>query len=879
MYPPVRPVRSPRARSLRPLSHWAAAALFAAVLIAGSSAPARAATFYVNNAVGANCSNSGAGTQAQPYCTITAALNAQGIAGNTIIVMPGTYREQVSIPASGTSASRLIVQASGPGVIIDGSDDFSTAAQWTLVSGNVWLASSVNWDPIQVFLDGTRADSSVVAPASLPARTFRWVSGTGLYVNAGGGNPATHQAAIGHRKYGFTLPARSFVTIDGFTITRTEDRGINCSATCNNITLSHNTISYTNKMGIQFVGGTGHLVSANVVHDCNDHGIAMISGATACTIEDNDSYNNARHYERAANGIYLFGCPSNTIRRNRTHNNEDTGIHIQSGSNNCIETLNRSYNNGDHGYDHLQSTGTIHNSDLAYGNFMDGFSIEGSATGTQVHNCIATDNGLTTNEFDLWVDLASTTGFVSDYNIFWNSTATPPVKYIDTQYATVSAYSTFSGKDGHSLQSNPLFISPAAGNFHIGSGSPAIDNANSSSPNWPSLDADNQNRFDVKGVNNSGSGSVKYADRGAYENRGSTNNSAPNSTINTPTANVTIIAGQTVNFTGTGTDSDNNLPLTYLWDFKGGATNSTVEDPGNVVFMTPGTYNITFTVTDALGLADPTPATRTVTVTANAAPNGTITAPSGPVTITAGQSVNFTGTGTDPNNNTPLTYAWDFGGGATNSTLQNPGAVVFSTAGTYTVTFTVADALGASDPTPDTRTITVNAVPNQAPNGTIDTPAVNTTITAGQSVSFTGTGSDPDNNLPLTFAWSFGGGATNSTVEDPGAVVFATAGTYTVTFTVTDAKGLADPTPATRTITVNPAAANQAPNGTIDTPTVNTTITAGQSVSFTGTGSDPDNNLPLTFAWNFGGGATNSTVEDPGAVTFATAGTYTVTFT
>jgi PKD domain-containing protein/carbohydrate binding protein with CBM4/9 domain len=126
---------------------------------------------------------------------------------------------------------------------------------------------------------------------------------------------------------------------------------------------------------------------------------------------------------------------------------------------------------------------------------------------------------------------------------------------------------------------------------------------------------------------------------------------------------------------------------------------------------------------------------------------------------------------------------------------------VFNTAGTYTVAFTVTDALGLADPTPATRTVTVTA--NQAPNGTINTPTANVTIAAGQSVNFTGTGSDPNNNLPLTFLWNFGGGATNSTVEDPGAVVFNTAGTYTVTFTVTDGLGLPDPTPATRVVTVN----------------------------------------------------------------------------
>src|ERR1041385_3516021 len=72
---------------------------------------------------------------------------------------------------------------------------------------------------------------------------------------------------------------------------------------------------------------------------------------------------------------------------------------------------------------------------------------------------------------------------------------------------------------------------------------------------------------------------------------------------------------------------------------------------------------------------------------------------------------------------------------------------------------------------------------------------------------------------------------------------------------------------------------NQAPNGTIDTPTANVTITAGQTVSFGGSGTDPDNNLPLTYAWNFGGGAANSTAQNPGAVTFAPAGTHTLSLT
>ncbi len=92
---------------------------------------------------------------------------------------------------------------------------------------------------------------------------------------------------------------------------------------------------------------------------------------------------------------------------------------------------------------------------------------------------------------------------------------------------------------------------------------------------------------------------------------------------------------------------------------------------------------------------------------------------------------------------------------------------------------------------------------NQAPNGVIDDPAGNLTILTGDSVTFMGTGSDPDGNLPLSFDWNFGGGAANSNVEDPGSVAFNSVGTFTVTFTVTDSLGLSDSTPASRRITVN----------------------------------------------------------------------------
>ena len=61
-----------------------------------------------------------------------------------------------------------------------------------------------------------------------------------------------------------------------------------------------------------------------------------------------------------------------------------------------------------------------------------------------------------------------------------------------------------------------------------------------------------------------------------------------------------------------------------------------------------------------------------------------ITSLSGSKTISAGQPVDFECSVS--NGTSPYTFQWDFDGGATNSTVQNPGSIVFSTAGTYTVT-------------------------------------------------------------------------------------------------------------------------------------------------------------------------------------------------
>jgi hypothetical protein len=79
-------------------------------------------------------------------------------------------------------------------------------------------------------------------------------------------------------------------------------------------------------------------------------------------------------------------------------------------------------------------------------------------------------------------------------------------------------------------------------------------------------------------------------------------------------------------------------------------------------------------------------------------PTGIITSPASDVVIQAGQSVNFTGTATDPDGT--VTNLWWFFPGATPnaSTSPNTGPIVFPNQGVYVVSLTAVDNWGTNGP-------------------------------------------------------------------------------------------------------------------------------------------------------------------------------------
>ncbi len=140
------------------------------------------------------------------------------------------------------------------------------------------------------------------------------------------------------------------------------------------------------------------------------------------------------------------------------------------------------------------------------------------------------------------------------------------------------------------------------------------------------------------------------------------------------------------------------------------------------------------------------------------------------------------------------------------------------------------------------------------------TPSM-TTICEADCISFT----DNSTGTPTSWAWDFGNGMT-SILQNPTNICYATAGTYSVMLTVTNASGS---NATSQNITVNVCSVPVA----AFTPS-QTTICENDCINFV----DNSTGNPTSWAWDFGNGMT-SVVQNPTNICYATAGVYVVMLT
>jgi PKD repeat protein len=320
-------------------------------------------------------------------------------------------------------------------------------------------------------------------------------------------------------------------------------------------------------------------------------------------------------------------------------------------------------------------------------------------------------------------------------------------------------------------------------------------------------------------------------------------------------------APYTLQVDGSGSSDPDGSITSYAWDFGNGRT--ATGPTASVTYTGPGTFTVTLTVTDNRGATGT--ATRVITVTG--APNAPPTAVIRTVSVsgTIPLTVNLSGANSTDPDGSIVSYAWNLGNGqtATGPAVQ----VIYTEAGSYTVTLTVTDDRGATNT--QSLVIEVSEDSNIAPSAEIVADPISGT--APLQVTFDGTESSDVDGTIVSYAWNFGNGQ-NALGPTPPPVTYNLPGTYTATLTVTDNRGATGV--VSQTITVN-RPPNQSPTANLTaTPT---TGSAPLLVQFSSTGSTDPDGAVTGYLWNFGNGTT-STSPNPSA-TYTTAGTYTVVLT
>ena len=618
----------------------------AGTLVLTGSPAAAAGTGYYVDAGSAACTDTGTGTQAAPFCTISAAAKKAVNPGDTVHVAPGVYREQVNVAGSGTSTDPISIVGDAPGVVVLGTSSLG-AGPWTATSTSAWSTPYAPPSaPQQVFLDGKRLAKAASATATTANSWFFDTTAKVLYVDLGGSSPDGHEVEAGAQSYGVNVAGRhdvvvsnletrrqnfvgvrvqgsTAVTIDGVSASDSASNGVLVDTCTSGVVIKHSTVSGSLSIGIQLKASSGVTVAGSTSHDNGLHGIGL-STSSNNTLDGNTTYANVSTTGTAtANGIDVdSNSPDNTVSDNVAYGNQDSGIQVYNGSHRALLVRNISYANGDHGFDTLASTGVRYVNNTAFGNRRDGISVEGSSTGATVSNNLLVDNGSSTKEFDLYVDPGSTSGFTADYDVIYNHDTTSPVKYNGTIYTKLAGFVSATGQEANGLADDPDFHDPGNGDFRLVPGSAAVDSANAAASGFTATDAAGNPVSDDTLVPDKGAGNPAYADRGALESQptaGATDY-APHAAVVLDPATVSVPPKATVTADAGGSNDADVSPIaSYTFDFGDG----TVVGPQNAATAThaysgPGSYTVTVTVTDGNGLQDTATAQETVTARAAA---------------------------------------------------------------------------------------------------------------------------------------------------------------------------------------------------------------------------------------------------------------------
>jgi len=242
-------------------------------------------------------SSIGAAAEVHPGGSIQAAVNSANTNGDTIIVYPGTYNENIEI----TKANNLVIMSAS------GNPDDTVIASNSINKSVISATSRMNLVIKGLTISGAANDTSGVRLEScrnciLENNKFL-NDAMGVYLRSSINTTVRNNAAIR------TNEAEKI------------GRGINVENS-DLTTVLNNTIS-NQRYGIYFSGSTRNTVTGNAVSQSADNGIVLQSGSTNSALESNTVSSSGNK------GIYLKESSKSSVKNNIVSSNVGNGIDIE----------------------------------------------------------------------------------------------------------------------------------------------------------------------------------------------------------------------------------------------------------------------------------------------------------------------------------------------------------------------------------------------------------------------------------------------------------------------------------------------------------------------------------------------------------------------
>jgi len=387
------------------------------------------------------------GTYDEPWQTISKAA-ATVVAGDSVFVRGGTYSEQVTLTASGTSNNYITFSA---------------------------------WQSEVPVIDGTSIPITGEGGGLFQITDASWIRIGGITVQNAG--PSMNAAGI-------LVDGGSNVIITGCNTYNTVSSGI-AAWDCSDITFSSNQVELACNDGeqecITVAGTSDFTVSGNVVLN----GGPGSNGGEGIDIKDGSSYGLVFGnvvYDINRLGIYVDSWDKEThhieVYGNRVYNTASDGFVLAAENGGLLHDIsvynNVAYGNqgsgvvvagwGEPGAAHpMQDLLIINNTIYANGTTEWGCGV--SVENSEADSIIVRNNIFSSNTTDQISTEAYGSGLVVDYNLIDGPTTVYGASY---------------------QEGDPLFVDVTCGNFHLTAGSPAIDNG--SSDQAPSDDFDGVSR-------------------------------------------------------------------------------------------------------------------------------------------------------------------------------------------------------------------------------------------------------------------------------------------------------------------------------------------------------------------------------------------------